>query len=156
MERPSRAESEHPFQLIFRLGLAIEHLNQGLEGKIGLSVPQWSILSALRNCPAVSPFVLAKLIGIQPSTLTQALKRLESKNYLFMGPDPLDRRKKILCLSKPGKEVLDRAEKYLQDAVNAQVVDWNILIHARDQIQRVQGDIRNRRLETNLTRAYYS
>jgi DNA-binding MarR family transcriptional regulator len=124
----------HPLHLVFQIGLAIEHLNQKLEAKVGISVTQWSVLKRLIDSPATSPLQLARSVGIRPSTLTQGLKRLKKKDYLFIGTDPLDRRKKILSITRKGKEVLERADEHLLTVGAAEKVSRADLRRIRDQI----------------------
>lgn len=111
---------ERPFLIIFQIGLSIHHLNARLEKKSKISLTQWAILQELFKRPATSPFVLAKAVGILPGTLTPALGRLKRKGLVFVGNDPKDSRKKILSLTRKGKETIDTADK--------QVVAW------RDQL----------------------
>ena len=107
--------SSHPFYHVFQLGLKIQHFGQKLEIEAGISLAQWSILKQLVDHPASSALSLAHTVGIQPSTLTQALKRLEKKDFIYLEKDPSDSRKKILSLTRAGKLVLDRADSWLHE-----------------------------------------
>ncbi len=96
---------------LFHLGLSIHHLNQKSEKQAGLSLGQWCLLSHLIDMPATSAFALAKAVGVHPSTLTQTLKRLESRKFLFISEDPKDSRKKLIAMTRQGKEALERADE---------------------------------------------
>lgn len=109
-----KSEDENPLLLIFDLGLQIDRLGQKLETDEGISVTQWCLLKHLVHCPASSPLGLARSVGIQPCSLTQSLKRLERKGYIFVSNDPSDRRKKNLSLTREGKEALDRADRRIR------------------------------------------
>jgi DNA-binding MarR family transcriptional regulator len=103
-----------PLQIAFQLGMEIERLSARIEQKAGISLAQWSVLIRLKDLPACSAQDLAQAVGVHPSTLTQSLKRLEKKGYIFVGKDPKDSRKKILSLTRSGAKKLDEALRILQ------------------------------------------
>lgn len=103
-----------PLQIAFQLGMEIERLSARIEQKAGISLAQWSVLIRLKDLPACTAQELAQSVGVHPSTLTQSLKRLEKKGYLFIGKDPKDSRKKILSLTRAGAKRLDEAFRILQ------------------------------------------
>ncbi len=91
---------------IVRMNLAFHQLNKLAEGKIGLSLVQYYLLSTLRDMPGCSPQKLAQSAGMHPSTLTQSLKRLQKKNAIFVGEDPKDSRKKMISMTRQGSVLL--------------------------------------------------
>lgn len=94
-----------------KLNLTLQNISKGLEHKCGLSIVQWSLLKTLLEMPAVSPQVLAKAIKVTPGTLSQSLSRLEKKKFLFMCDDPADARRKMISLTRSGKDALEVAEQ---------------------------------------------
>lgn len=92
---------------LVRLGVALQNLNRAAEARLGLSLVQFHLLSTLRDMPGCSPQRLADAAGLHPSTLTQSLKRLQRKDALFVGVDPRDSRKKILSLTRTGRDLAD-------------------------------------------------
>jgi DNA-binding MarR family transcriptional regulator len=93
---------------IVRTSLAIHNLNKGAEQRLGLSIVQFHLLRILRDMPGVSPQILVGAAGMHPSTLTQSLKRLLKKEYVYIGEDPKDARKKILSLTFEGNTAVQR------------------------------------------------
>ncbi len=104
-------ERSQPLLSLFHLGLAIHHLNQKAEKKLDMSLGQWCVLGHLIDMPATSAHAHAKAVGVHPSTLTQALKRLETRGFVFMMEDPKDPRKKLISMTRIGKNAFDRAEQ---------------------------------------------
>ena len=96
--------SEHPVRSLVQVGLAIHNLNRAAEQKLGLSLVQYHVLSALTDLPGCSPQELAQASGMHPSTLTQTIKILERKGLLFTDEHPKDSRKKILLATRQGNE----------------------------------------------------
>lgn len=99
--------SDSPLFSLFHTGVAIQQFNRRTEKRLGLSLVQWCLLKQLINMPAVSAHLLAKAVGVHPSTLTQTLKRLEKKEYVFIVEDPKDSRKKLVSITRSGKSVLE-------------------------------------------------
>jgi DNA-binding MarR family transcriptional regulator len=122
---------------LIELNLQLLQINRRLEAQCGVSMVQWSLLKNLIARPAASPQVLAKALGITPGTLSQALSRLERRDLLFTCDDPSDARKKMISITRLGKEALDRAENIYKEAffemqpVNQELHDINILLKDR-------------------------
>lgn len=104
-----RAANEQVARLV-KMSLAFHNLNKAVEGGLGLSLVQYHLLSHLKDMPGGSPQSLAKVVGMHPSTLTQSLKRLRKREFLFVGEDPRDSRKKMVTLTSAGKAAIDRFE----------------------------------------------
>ena len=102
-------EFDPPLYLLFQIGNSIQQLNRKAERQLGLSLVQWYLLARLVDLPATSPQTLATAVGVQPSTLTQTMKRLEKKRLIFVCEDPKDSRKKVVSITREGKNALDIA-----------------------------------------------
>ena len=72
----------------------------------GLTNQQFSLLMAL-NRPEPPPMgPVARLLAMDRTTLTAALKPLERRGLVRVEPSPADRRTRLLALTKAGEEVL--------------------------------------------------
>ncbi len=111
MKSEKQRECIKSISSLMDLSLTLQNINKTLEVKCGLSFVQWSLLKKLLNMPAVSPLFLAKALGVTPGTLTQTLIRLDRKKYLFMCDDPTDARKKMISITRLGKETLVKVDK---------------------------------------------
>lgn len=96
------------------INLNFQSLNKAVESKFNLSIVQWAFLKTLLQMPAVSPQVLARVLHITPGTLTQTAARLEKRQYIFICADPKDARKKMISLSRTGKDILEGVDKYFK------------------------------------------
>lgn len=75
----------------------------------GLTNGQFSLLMSLNRPqpPAMAP--VAKLLAMDRTTLTAALKPLERQGLVTVGVDPADRRSRLLILTDAGRETLAAA-----------------------------------------------
>lgn len=111
MKKHESPELGRSVSCLMELSLTLHHVNRTLEARCGLSVVQWSLLKTLLNMPAVSPLVLARALGVTPVTLSQSLTRLERKKYLFMCDDPSDARKRMVSLTRLGRNKLEDVDR---------------------------------------------
>ena len=86
---------------------------------VGLTNQQFSLLMAL-NRPAPPPMgPVAKLLEMDRTTLTAALKPLERRGLVRVEPSPADRRTRLLVLTKAGGETLAAAVPIWQETHTA-------------------------------------
>jgi DNA-binding MarR family transcriptional regulator len=75
----------------------------------GLTNGQFSLMVAL-NQPEPPPIGrLAPFLGMDPSTLTAAVKPLARRGLLTVEPDPDDRRSRRLCITPDGVVLMQQA-----------------------------------------------
>ena len=76
---------------------------------VGLTNGQFSLLMSLNRPqpPAMAP--VAKLLAMDRTTLTAALKPLERRGLARIGVDPTDRRSRLLILTDAGRATLSAA-----------------------------------------------
>jgi DNA-binding MarR family transcriptional regulator len=73
---------------------------------LGLTNQQFSLLMALNRTEPPSMAPVARLLAMDRTTLTAALKPLERRNLLDVQADPADRRSRKLKLTKAGHLLL--------------------------------------------------
>ena len=76
---------------------------------VGLTNQQFSLLMALNRPEPPSMGPVAKLLAMDRTTLTAALKPLERRGLVQIEPSSDDRRTRLLGLTKAGEEVLAAA-----------------------------------------------
>jgi DNA-binding MarR family transcriptional regulator len=85
----------------------------------GLTNGQFSLMVAL-NQPAPPPMGrLAPFLGMDPSTLTAAVKPLARRGLLTIEQDPSDRRSRLLRITAEGVALMREAALVWQDAHGA-------------------------------------
>ena len=76
---------------------------------VGLTNGQFSLLMALNRPGPATMGPVARLLAMDRTTLTAALKPLERLGLVVIGADPSDRRSRLLGLTGKGREVLASA-----------------------------------------------
>ena len=94
---------------IQRAGRALARRFDDVLRPVGLTNQQFSLLMAL-NRPEPPPMrPVAKLLAMDRTTLTAALKPLERRGLVRIASSAADRRTRLLALTKAGEEVLAAA-----------------------------------------------
>lgn len=107
----------HALLSLLDIASYVDQLNKKSEMIYGLSLVQWWLVRILVDMPGVSAFELAVAVRVQPSSLTQTLKRLERKKLILIINDPRDSRKKRIYLTRQGKKVLDETNEKLKPLI---------------------------------------
>src|SRR5919206_1272325 len=76
---------------------------------VGLTNGQFSLLMALNRPEPTAMGPVARLLAMDRTTLTAALKPLERLGLVAISTDPSDRRSRLLSLTEKGREVLAAA-----------------------------------------------
>jgi len=93
---------------------------------LGLTNQQFSLLMSLNRPEAPSLAPVAKLLGMDRTTLTAALKPLERRGLVRVAASERDRRSRLLAITPEGIALLAQAVPIWQrthDAVDARLAD---------------------------------
>jgi len=77
----------------------------------GASLWNWVLLREAANADGSSQRELARLMRIEPSTLVRHLDRLEADGYVERRPDPDDRRRAQVFVTRAGRERLTQLQE---------------------------------------------
>jgi len=104
--------------LASRLRLAVVRLNRRLRAQrtsSSVTLTQYSALSSLKKCGAMTPGELAAKEVVQPPSMTRVIAALEDAGYVSRRPHPTDGRQSIVELTEAG-DVLVAADISLREA----------------------------------------
>jgi DNA-binding MarR family transcriptional regulator len=76
---------------------------------LGITSGQFSLMMALSGPKPAPMGAVAKVLAMDRTTLTAALKPLERRGLVKIEPDPKDRRRRTLSLKPSGRRLLARA-----------------------------------------------
>ena len=74
--------------------------------QFGIGSGQYVFLGEIARNEGISQKELSKIIQIDKTTTTKAMKKLEEEGYIYRIPDPSDNRYNNLHLTKKGKEFI--------------------------------------------------
>ena len=80
-----------------------------------LTYPQFLVMMSLWNKDSVSIKELTEQILLDAATLTAILKRLENKQYIQVNLSPLDKRAKVIKLTKQGRNLRDKTSHIFEN-----------------------------------------
>lgn len=80
----------------------------------GASLWNWVLLREAANADGASQRELAGLMRIEPSTLVRHLDRLEADGYVERRPDPDDRRRLRVFVTRAGRKRLEELHRVAQ------------------------------------------
>ncbi len=83
--------------------------------EFNLTYPQFLVMMSLWNKDSVSIKELTEQILLDAATLTAILKRLENKRYIQVKLSNLDKRAKIIKLTKLGKSLRDKTSHIFEN-----------------------------------------
>jgi MarR family transcriptional regulator, organic hydroperoxide resistance regulator len=90
-------------QVLWRTSHALERRSRRMEKAIGLTAPQRVLLRFLGRFPGVTAGQLARVLHIDPGTLSASVRRLEARGLVERRRDPVDTRRVTLGLTKKGR-----------------------------------------------------
>ena len=83
---------------------------------LGITTTQYGAMVVLRARGALDQVGIATLVGIDRSTTALVVSKLEEAGYIERRDDDVDKRRKIITLSKAGHAMLDRVAEPAQRA----------------------------------------
>ncbi|MEU6367415.1 MarR family transcriptional regulator [Streptomyces sp. NPDC046931] len=107
----------------------------------GLKMWHHVVLSAVRDLAPVAQADLGRGIGLDPKDLVGILNDLQSAGLLVRAPDPKDRRKNAVSLTREGRRLLERCQKAAREANDALLAPLSAAErdHFMDLLIRISG-----------------
>ena len=71
-----------------------------------MTLPQYHVLNLLASrSDECTPFELARAFQVTKGAMTNTLKKLERRGFISVNDDPTDGRRKLIRITRPGREV---------------------------------------------------
>src|SRR5690606_28253812 len=94
---------------IYSAGMAIQRAYKPLLDELGLTYPQYLVLNVLWGEDSQTVGAIAEQLGLESSTLTPLLKRLEAGNLVTRTRNPENERQVVVQLTAEGRKLETRA-----------------------------------------------
>jgi DNA-binding MarR family transcriptional regulator len=131
-------------QLCFSLygaAIAINRAYKPLLDELGLTYPQYLVVAVLTEKDGQTIGEIADRLGLEPSTITPLVKRLEQSGLLARRRNPQDEREVNVTLSKQGKEVYARTGCLRNELLKRSGMTANELIAFNRQVQKLRDAV---------------
>ena len=103
-DAPLPLESQLCFA-IYSAAIAINRVYKPMLDKLGVTYTQYLVLSTLWEKDGLTITAIADRLGLEPSTITPAVKRLESAGFVARQRSAADERQVQVHLSKKGRDL---------------------------------------------------
>jgi DNA-binding MarR family transcriptional regulator len=114
------AARESGLLLLIEATLSVERALDARLVDHDISFDQFRVLSTLLDARGreMTQVEVAQALHLQPSSLAELIKRLDSRGAIVRRTDPMDRRAKLLSLTRQGRELAHVSGKIVQDTLN--------------------------------------
>jgi DNA-binding MarR family transcriptional regulator len=126
---------------IYGASLAINRAYKPMLDALGLTYPQYLVLSTLWESDGQTIGAIAERLSLEPSTITPLVKRLEQAGFLARERDPTDERRVHVGLTPAGRDLRPETACLTQTLLErsgltvAQLIDLNVRVQAlRDAV----------------------
>ena len=120
---------------------------------IGVTRPQWQVLTTLARNEGVNQGRLAELLDVEPITVCRMLDRLQDSDLVERRADPADRRSWRLFLTDKARDLLGElrplAEAMLEDALDGIAESDRALL--RETLERMRANLSRRPVEPQVS-----
>lgn len=113
--------------------------------QIGVTRPQWQVLSLLARNGGINQGGLAELLEVEPITAGRMIDRLQDAELVERRPDPADRRAWRLFLTARGAQLLDQLRPMALDT-------YELALEGISPTERAELMATLERMRANLSR----
>lgn len=121
---------------------AMQHVYKPLLDDLGLTYPQYLVLTALWEQDRQTVGALGRQVQLESNTLTPLLKRLEERGFVTRTRDDRDERQVNITLTEPGRALQARAAHIPACVLEKSGLSVDDLTRLRDQITTLRDHLR--------------
>ena|SRR5579859_1772826 len=130
-------------QLCFSLysaSIAINRLYKPLLDRLGVTYPQYLVLSTLWEAEAGQTITaIADRLALEPSTITPLVKRLEQADFLARQRNPQDERQVFVSLTAKGKALRNDAGCLTNALLTQSGMTVEEIVSLNERVQQLLG-----------------
>lgn len=126
---------------IYSAGMAIQRTYKPLLDDLGLTYPQYLVLNVLWREGAQTVGAIAERIGLESSTLTPLLKRLEASKLVERTRNPENERQVVVSVTAKGKALQGKAACLGEALLAASGQSPRELVKLKEDVRRLRDTI---------------
>ena len=97
-----------PYRLSLLSNTVSREIARRYQDRFGLTIPEWRVMAVLGRYPELAASEIVGLTAMDKVTVSRAVGRLDAAGHLDKTPDPADRRRTALKLSRAGRRTYRR------------------------------------------------
>ena len=137
-----------PCYAIYSAGLAIQRTYKPLLDELGITYPQYLLLNVLWEEDHLTVGDIGERLGIESSTLTPLLKRLQAAGFVERTRNPADERQVFVDLTERSKALEVRGTCLGPEVFGGTEITKERLYRLRDEVKALR-DALNAKLAAN-------
>lgn len=133
-------------QLCFSLygaSIAINRAYKPLLDRLGVTYPQYLVIVALAEQDDQNIGEIADRLGLEPSTITPLVKRMEQAGLLVRRRNPHDEREVKVTLSETGRGLHAKSDCLTQELLKRSGMTVDEMIAFNRQVQKLRDSVAN-------------
>lgn len=95
------------FRIVLLANLLSRPFYSGVGQRYKVGINEWRMMLVLKFHPNISATQIGELTGLQKMAVSRGVRQLIDQGYAGAGDDPVDGRKKIVNLTRAGRNVVD-------------------------------------------------
>ncbi|MBV8988603.1 MAG: MarR family transcriptional regulator [Solirubrobacterales bacterium] len=112
---PHRGASHRLGYLLKHAQLRYTQLTSAELEPLGVTPREWAALNCLDEQHELSQREVAELLGVDRTTMVALVDELQAKGWVKRHPQPDDRRKNIVGLTRKGRDIMQRGARLIDD-----------------------------------------
>lgn len=116
--------NDHSDGLMSSLFTVVRSVNKGIE-RLGVDKASMIVLYSLKEPEQARPSTVAAFCGLDVSTISRHLKRLEDEGLVERRSDPLDRRAQLVALTPTARDLLATLDETRKKSLDFALRDWS-------------------------------
>lgn len=110
--------------LMSSLFTVVRAVNKGIE-RLGVDKASMIVMYSLKESEQTRPSAVAAFCGLDLSTISRHLKRLEDEGLVERHSDPLDRRAQLAALTPRARDLLATIDRTRAASIDHALRDWS-------------------------------
>jgi DNA-binding MarR family transcriptional regulator len=112
---PDRDASHRLGYLLKHAHLRFAHLTSAELEALGIGPREWAALNCLDERHGLSQREVAELLGVDRTTMVALVDELQARGWVKRNPQPDDRRKNVVGLTRRGRDVMRRGARLVDE-----------------------------------------
>jgi DNA-binding MarR family transcriptional regulator len=126
---------------LYSAHMAVQRAYKPVLDELGLTYPQYLVMVTLWHRDGMAVGEIARHLGLESSTLTPLLQRLEAAGLLHRRRDPANERRVVITLSESGRTLREQAHCVTDRLIEASGLSTEVLGDINSSVRALRDAI---------------